>query len=57
MFAAMLRSLPAGFIGGTLRGESRAMGYSNKQGAPYSASCIKSMVVGPTLRQLRTSLR
>jgi hypothetical protein len=37
--------------------ELRAMGYSNKQGAPYSASCVKSMVEGPTLRQLRRSLR
>jgi hypothetical protein len=34
--------------------ELRGMGNSNKQGAPYSA--IKSMVEGPTLRQLRTSL-
>jgi DNA invertase Pin-like site-specific DNA recombinase len=28
--------------------ELQAMGYSNKQGQPYSASCIKSMVEGPT---------
>jgi len=28
--------------------ELQAMGYSNKQGQPYSASCVKSMVDGPT---------
>jgi DNA invertase Pin-like site-specific DNA recombinase len=28
--------------------ELHAMGYGNKQGQPYSASCIKSMVEGPT---------
>jgi hypothetical protein len=28
--------------------ELQAMGYSNKQGQPYSASCIKSMVEGST---------
>jgi hypothetical protein len=27
--------------------ELQAMGYSNKHGQPYSASCIKSMVEGP----------
>jgi hypothetical protein len=37
--------------------ELAVMDYTNKRGAPYSASCVKSMVVeGPTLRQLRTSL-
>ena len=30
--------------------ELAAMGYSNKQGAPYSASCVKSMVEGPSVR-------
>jgi len=25
------------------------MGYTNKRGAPYSASCVKSMVDGPSL--------
>jgi hypothetical protein len=30
------------------------MGYTNKRGAPYSASCVKSMVEGPT-RSLRLS--
>jgi hypothetical protein len=24
------------------------MGYSNKQGTPYSASCVKSMLEGPS---------
>jgi len=24
------------------------MGYSNKQGTPYSASCVKSMIEGPS---------
>jgi DNA invertase Pin-like site-specific DNA recombinase len=28
--------------------ELAAMGYTNRQGAPYSASCIKSMVEGPS---------
>jgi hypothetical protein len=28
--------------------ELQAMGYSNKHGQPYSASCIKSMVEGST---------
>jgi len=28
--------------------ELRAMGYTNKRGAPYSASCVKSMVKGPS---------
>jgi DNA invertase Pin-like site-specific DNA recombinase len=28
--------------------ELQAMGYSNKRGAPYSASCVKSMVDGPS---------
>jgi DNA invertase Pin-like site-specific DNA recombinase len=28
--------------------ELLAMGYSNKRGAPYSASCVKSMVEGPS---------
>jgi hypothetical protein len=28
--------------------ELQAMGYSNKRGAPYSASCVKSMVEGPS---------
>jgi hypothetical protein len=28
--------------------ELQVMGYTNKQGAPYSASCIKSMVEGPS---------
>jgi hypothetical protein len=28
--------------------ELQAMGYTNKRGAPYSASCVKSMVEGPT---------
>jgi hypothetical protein len=28
--------------------ELHTMGYSNKQGAPYSASCVKSMVEGPS---------
>jgi hypothetical protein len=27
--------------------ELAAMGYQNKNGAPYSASCVKSMVQGP----------
>ena len=27
--------------------ELAAMGYTNKQGAPYSASCVKSMISGP----------
>jgi DNA invertase Pin-like site-specific DNA recombinase len=34
----------------SLRGiasELAAMGYKNKHGAPYSASCVKSMVEGP----------
>jgi hypothetical protein len=30
---------------------------TGKRGAPCSASCVKSMVEGPTLRRLRTSLR
>jgi hypothetical protein len=25
-----------------------AMGYTNRNGAPFSASCVKSMVAGPT---------
>jgi hypothetical protein len=36
----------------TLLGGAAASGYSNKQGAPYSASCIKSMVEGPSSVQL-----
>jgi DNA invertase Pin-like site-specific DNA recombinase len=28
--------------------ELQAMGYTNKRGAPYSASCVKSMVEGPS---------
>jgi DNA invertase Pin-like site-specific DNA recombinase len=28
--------------------ELQAMGYANKRGAPYSASCVKSMVDGPS---------
>jgi hypothetical protein len=28
--------------------ELATMGYTNKSGAPYSASCIKSMVEGPS---------
>jgi hypothetical protein len=28
--------------------ELQAMGYSNKQGTPYSASCVKSMIEGPS---------
>jgi hypothetical protein len=28
--------------------ELAVMGYTNKRGAPYSASCVKSMVEGPT---------
>jgi hypothetical protein len=28
--------------------ELAAMGYTNDRGAPYSASCVKSMVEGPT---------
>jgi DNA invertase Pin-like site-specific DNA recombinase len=32
--------------------ELQAMGYSNKQGEPYSASCVKSMVEGPSPVQL-----
>jgi DNA invertase Pin-like site-specific DNA recombinase len=28
--------------------ELLAMGYSNRRGAPYSASCVKSMVKGPS---------
>jgi DNA invertase Pin-like site-specific DNA recombinase len=28
--------------------ELQALGYTNKQGQPYSASCVKSMVDGPT---------
>src|SRR5262249_43121744 len=32
--------------------ELQAMGYSNKQGAPYSASCVKSMIEGPSPVQL-----
>jgi DNA invertase Pin-like site-specific DNA recombinase len=28
--------------------ELQAMGYSNKRGAPYSASCVRSMVEGPS---------
>jgi DNA invertase Pin-like site-specific DNA recombinase len=28
--------------------ELLAMGYSNRRGAPYSASCVKSMVEGPS---------
>jgi hypothetical protein len=27
--------------------ELAAVGYKNKNGAPYSASCVKSMVEGP----------
>jgi DNA invertase Pin-like site-specific DNA recombinase len=27
-----------------------AMGYANKRGAPYSASCVKSMVEGPPVK-------
>jgi hypothetical protein len=30
--------------------ELQAMGYSNRRGAPYSASCVKSMVEGPSPR-------
>jgi hypothetical protein len=30
------------------RRELQAMGYSNKQGMPYSASCVKSMIEGPS---------
>jgi hypothetical protein len=30
---------------------------TGKRGTPCSASCVKSMVEGPTLRRLRTSLR
>jgi hypothetical protein len=29
--------------------ELQAMGYSNKRGAPYSPSCVKSMVDGHPL--------
>jgi DNA invertase Pin-like site-specific DNA recombinase len=39
----------------SLRGIARelaVMGYTNKRGAPYSASCIKSMVEGPSGRLL-----
>jgi hypothetical protein len=36
----------------TVLGGATASGYSNKQGAPYSASCIKSMVEGPSSVQL-----
>src|SRR4029077_20388975 len=28
--------------------ELMAMGYANSRGAPYSASCVKSMVEGPS---------
>jgi hypothetical protein len=28
--------------------ELAVIGYTNKRGAPYSASCVKSMVEGPT---------
>jgi hypothetical protein len=28
--------------------ELATMGYTNRNGAPFSASCIKSMVEGPT---------
>ena len=28
--------------------ELAALGYKNRNGAPYSASCVKSMVEGPT---------
>jgi hypothetical protein len=30
--------------------ELQAMGYRNRRGAPYSASCVKSMVEGPSPR-------
>jgi hypothetical protein len=39
----------------SLRGIAReltVMGYTNERGAPYSASCIKSMVEGPSGRLL-----
>jgi hypothetical protein len=32
--------------------ELAAMGYTNKRGAAYSASCVKSMVEGPSPVQL-----
>ena len=31
-----------------IAGEFQAMRYSNKPGSPYSASCVKSMVEGPS---------
>jgi hypothetical protein len=37
--------------------ELQAMGYSNNRGAPYSASCVKSMVEGPKPSATRASLR
>src|SRR5262245_60561557 len=37
--------------------ELQAMSYSNKQGASYSASCVKSMVEGPKPSATRASLR
>jgi hypothetical protein len=33
---------------GDIARELQAMGYTNKPGAPYSASCVKSMVEEPS---------
>jgi DNA invertase Pin-like site-specific DNA recombinase len=42
------RRLPKGGRRSLFASELAAMGYKNQNGAPYSASCVKSMVEGPS---------